>query len=413
MAEDDEPQAWKPSNKRPAGESSAESDNQEFARPGPSDVDPENRIYESAASVGSEQLNFEESDFENFGYDLATVMAANGYHPVILFGTNNSGKTSLLMSLFGVLRTESDRLQTGMKLGAPLLGLETELGRQLHANAKRLFEIGTQSFLRGEEIPATKTQLPFFIPVEFAPKGEGKPAVRFAFLESNGEWYRPLQQKGQKLSELTDLYPQLRPQIEQVVERFQGGMSFIYVAPFTQGKVYAPSDDYGDVANLESASQALVGVLKAYETARQGGGRPFDKHLMLVTKWDKRAAGALDRAKEIEEDREDLEEFFATTYMQAHAEFTSIGVREDQKALNSYCSGIMGEKGLLPLGKDEDTKHVVTGYPIRLWTWLYKNALENADPELAPVEPFPSRRGPPAFVLWLRGVLDAISGGSR
>lgn len=414
--DDREPEAWRPS-KTPAGET--ESDNadagnsstEEQVSSDEAENSPEARSQTGPAAPSppaeDPDRDSESREFESFGYDLASVMEANDYHPVILFGTTNSGKTSLLMSLFSVLRTESDRLKTGLSLCAPLLGRETNLARALHEDARHTFEIKTLAFQQGEKIPSTKLKRPFFIPVEFKPP-DGKESVKFAFLESNGEWYQTLQERGQRLNEMSELYKELQPQIQQVIERYQGGISFLYMAPYTQGSVYGEADNHGDVVNLEGASQALVGVLKEYEKTRQNGGRPYDKHLMLVTKWDKRGAGAIDRAKEIEEDREDLGNFFATKYMQAHAEFVSLNVNEGQRSLNAYCSGIMGDKGLLPLGRDEETKEVVEGYPIRLWGWLYKNALAAKDEPV--VNPFPEGPRTPGIFRWFKNVLDAISG---
>jgi hypothetical protein len=412
MAEQDEPAAWRPRAAKQndsgggATPSAAQSETEANARKSSPGTEGQSGFADGKNSF-DQAPDFSGTEFQNFGQALAASMEANDYHPVIVFGTNNAGKTSMLMSLFAIMRTESDRLQTGCKLGYPLLGLESTLGQRLHRDAKRLFEVGTQSFLKGEDIAATKTPYPFFVPVEFTPPN--RPRVKFAFLESNGEWYRPKIEKGKRIDEHDELYQPLRPQIEQVIERYQGGITFIYIAPYTQGRVYGATDEYADLANLDSASQALVGVLKAYDAKRQGGGRALDKHLILVTKWDKRASGALRRAGEIEEDRADLQEFFARTYGEAHAEFVSVAVDNSQKALNAYCSGIITDSGPIRIDRDEETKAIVDDYAIRLWRVLYKNALQGAGQD--PVEPFPLPPQPPAVVLAFRKFLDLLSGG--
>ena len=105
-------------------------------------------------------------------------MSDNHYHPVVLFGTNFSGKTSLLLSLFATINSETE-LQTGLFLCDPILGSSNELGRTLHAEARHTFEVKTQAFKEGEKIPKTNVTLPFFVPVEFRPLD--KPAIKFAF----------------------------------------------------------------------------------------------------------------------------------------------------------------------------------------------------------------------------------------
>lgn len=348
---------------------------------------------------------FSSGDLSSLGRDLANAMQEEGYHPVVLFGTNNSGKTSILMSLFATLSVEP-QLETGLSLCDPILGSRTNIAKHLHKEARHTFEIKTEAFLAGEKIPKTSTSLPFFIPVEFRPP-DGRPPVKFAFLESNGEWYRPLISDGTSLSDTEQLYPDLRKEIEDFIASYQQGMTFIYTAPVTQGEVYAQADKTFDTDEIRYASMAIRGVLKSYDSIR-ANGRGDDKHLMLVTKWDAMSAREADRAAGIEEDRDAVIEFCNRKYNQALSAFQGLNLRPEQKRINAYCAGMINKTGLISVSADEAVANIITSYPVRLWEFLYKNALETAGD--TPVSPFKAPKGPNAVNRMLTKFLDFISG---
>jgi hypothetical protein len=341
---------------------------------------------------------------DRLGAHLAHALQEGGYHPVILFGTNFSGKTSLLLSLLATLIAEP-RLATGLVLCDPILGSGSGIGRRLHDEARKLFEVMTQAFLEGENIPATRLPLPFFVPVELRPAG--KPPIRLAFLESNGEWYRPLREKGKPLVASERLFPQLRTEIEDLIASFQGGMSFLYLIPYTQGYVFAERDGMKDADEIESASLAIAGVIRAYDRIR-ANHRVNDRHLMLVTKWDAHSTRDIDRAGGLQEDRPDLDEFAGRRYGKALAAFQGMAVAPEQRSLNAYCAGLINERGLLQLRPDDDVREVVMAYPVRLWNWLYRNALMASDQPVVALFPEPPR--PPALVRLWRRLLDFVSG---
>jgi hypothetical protein len=343
-------------------------------------------------------------DVASLGPNLARALLAGGYHPVILFGTAFSGKTSLLLSLFSALISEP-RLETGLVLCDPILGSGSSLGRKLHDDAVRLFEVGTQAFIAGEQTPKTSLTLPFFIPVEVRPAG--KPVQRFAFLESSGEWYRPLGERGQRIGELERLFPKLRSEIETFIASFQGGISFVYLTPYTQSFVGSARDNSHEASEIHSASLAIKGVLEAYDRCRLNH-RLNDRHLMLVSKWDAHSTHHTDRVEGVQEDRAALHDFCVRNYAQAMTAFKGISVDPGQRQLNAYCSGIINERGLLQLQHDDDLRGVVMGYPVRLWNWLYQNALSASDERPVPLFPEPPSK-PALFKAWSR-LLDFVSG---
>lgn len=368
-------------------------------------LDPRNQSTDQSPGSSPDVSLTSFGNMASLGSDLARVMQDDGYHPVVLFGTNNSGKTSILMSLFATLASEPI-LDTGLSLCDPILGSRSDIGRQLHKEAEHTFDIKTQAFMVGEKIPKTSTPLPFFIPVEVRPP-EGRPPVRFAFLESNGEWYRPLISDGSKLSEVDKLYPDLRSEIESFIASYQNGITFIYTAPVTQGEVYSVAENAFDAKEIGYASLAIKGVLQAYDRIR-ANGRSADRHLLLLTKWDALSARSADRAAGIAEDRAEVLEFCHKRYGQALAAFQGLNLDDEQRNINAYCAGMINERGLLPLKQEDPVRGVIASYPVKLWSYLYKNALVAAGDE--PVEPFRQPPRKPALVEFFNALLDRISG---
>lgn len=346
------------------------------------------------------------ADLHRLGSHLAQAMADGGYHPVILFGTNFSGKTSLLLSLFSTIVTDPG-LQCGLSLCDPLLGGAGRVGRTLHDEADHTFSVKTQAFMEGVKIPKTNVALPFFIPVELR-SSEGPP-VRFAFLESNGEWYRPNRSATASSATGERLFPALRSELEDFIASYQGGMTFLYLLPYTQMEVYKERDQRLDADEVQSASLAIVGVLRAYDRIR-ANCRSEDRHLMLVTKWDAHSVRAADRAEAIEEDPEIVRDFCNRRYAQAIATFQGIGIDPEHRHLNAYCAGMINENGMLQLRHDDDARAVITSYPVKLWSYLYRNALTASDQPAR--SPFPAPPPQPFLIqLWNR-LLGFVSGGN-
>jgi len=355
------------------------------------------RNTQADAAPSAEELN-------RLGTNLARALQEGGYHPVVLFGTNFSGKTSLILSLFGALIAEP-KLEAGLTLCDPILGTGSGIGRLLHEDAEHTFDVKTQAFLEGESILKTSLSLPFFIPVEFRPAG--KQAVKFAFMESSGEWYRPLKDRSTEFNNVKKLYPGLRAETEEFISAYQGPITFIYLIPYTQADVYTDKDNPLDSDEIKSASLAIKGVIGSYDKIR-ATHRDEDFHLMLVTKWDAHSARDADRAEGIPEDRSALLEFCNQRYAQALAAFQGLEIDSDHRSLNAYCSGIMSTKGRLHLKPDEDVSAVVLAYPVKLWRRLYRNAL--AAEGLPAQDPFPSPPEPPFFLrIWNR-LLEFVSG---
>jgi hypothetical protein len=364
----------------------------------PPEVEEAQRPLDPPSSTGP--TNYSRNDFaassvEQAGLHLARDVEAGGYHPVILFGSAASGKTSLLLSLFSAIKIEPD-LKTGLFMGEPILDRATDYGQYIHDNAVQFFHQKTQDFIEGRAAPKTALQYPFFIPVIMKP--DGKQEQKFAFMESNGEWYRPDRST-------SELFPRLRRQIEDFIANYQGGITFIHLVPYTQQAVRSANvDRQVDAAEMLDASLAIAGALQAYDSVRLE--KQNDRHLMLVTKWDAHSPQGTSKRDVLLDASEEVGGFVREHYPQALTTLQGLGLRDTQVYMNSYCSGIMNDSGILVLKQDSELRPIVMNFPVNLWGWLYKCAREACGQ--LPVSPFPAPPKEPALLGFLRSLLNGF-----
>ncbi len=312
------------------------------------------------------------------GSRLAAALEEGGYQPVILFGNASSGKTSLLLSLFATIKTLPG-LKTNLELAPDVIKSDSEYARYSLENAERFLNLMTQQFINGQAPDATAIEVPFLIPVTFEPAG--KPPMRFVFIESNGEWYRP---------DYTDsrLFPKFRTEIEDLIRNCQRGILFLHLLPQTQLAVRGGNYDQNeDVALMNDASLAVAGALQNYRELRIVKDQDF--HLMLVTKWDSRSKD-MNMLDALDDDYDDVVEFVSLKYGQAYASYQNMSSLVREHSMNGFCAGLMNEDGILSLRPDNDLRPHVLRYPKNLWTWLYRSALLNHD--IMKTDPFPAER---------------------
>ena len=349
----------------------------------------ENKDAPPAQQVMAEAIS--PADFSaDDGFQIAAGLTSAGYHPVVLFGNANSGKTSLLLSLFSLIRTEPS-LHCGLDLGEPVLNVDSKYGRYLREQSEGFYGKKTQDFIEGRAAAKTAIEAPFFIPVVLRP--EGRPEVRLAFMESNGEWYRPDRESER-------LFPALRRQIEEFLSAYQEPVTFIHLLPYTQQATYTTgTDQYTDDSEINEASLAIVGALKAYLDVR--ANKLEDRHLMLVTKWDAHDKGEMDRVSVLG-NSDDLEQFLNDRYNQAFAYYRGMGLERDQQQLATYCAGQMRGQAVIMPRRGEELHDALIEYPVRLWKWLYRSTLEQLGEQA--MDPFPSQPRP----NWLVRLLNRL-----
>jgi hypothetical protein len=338
---------------------------------------PSARPLEDHKSFPRQQHNVSQDELVNAGSLLASQMEALGYHPVMLFGMAASGKSTLLSSLLAVLRTEFE-LEAIAVEGDPILDPQSGYGRFIKSNSEHFFGRTVQDFIDGKPPTATKLALPFFVPVIFQPKD--KPAVKLAFMESAGEWYRPDRKSDQ-------FFPVLKKEIEDFIRHFQQGISFIHLAPYTQVAVKSLHvDKSADPKEINEASLALAGAMSAYQVIRTN--KAADNHILLVTKWDAHVVQNASLPEILLDSVDAVGPFLKRNYEQAYTTFLGLSLKPQQISVANYCSGIMSGSEKQALKIDNENRPAVTSFPKELWRWLYANA--SGQSEGFRTDPFPS-----------------------
>lgn len=302
------------------------------------------------------------NEYADIGRIIAEEMDTQEYHPVIIFGSSNSGKSTFLASLFSYFQVSMAN-GIGIYLGDSLIPLNTSHGKAAFADAERFFHQQQQTFLDGEAHLQTKALRPFFIPVKVKPPK--LPEMKFAFMESSGEWYQ--------VDETTGKYfPELKEEINAILKSYQKGISFIHIAPFTQLNQSASDetlDTLDDKKLLNAANLALVGAFNSYEQLRVY--REDDDHVFLVTKWDIATKNnPIDGLSNIDEDQ--LVGFAENIYRKGYAALQNLHIHKDQRAILPYCAGIMHGRTII---KPNDVlRPIIDVFPKKLWNRLYGNA---------------------------------------
>jgi hypothetical protein len=126
---------------------------------------------------------------------VENLKAIQEFHPVLLFGTQGSGKTHVLLSLLAYAR-----YQTSM-------GVQTEFGCSSERDifpadyaaasgvaptvrfisAKKMYDDEVQTFENGLDTAGTGIRDPFFVPISLI---RGSEKTKLLFVEANGEWYQ-------------------------------------------------------------------------------------------------------------------------------------------------------------------------------------------------------------------------------
>jgi hypothetical protein len=303
---------------------------------------------------------------EKIGRLIAEKMQDHGFHPVVIFGSPYSGKSTMLQSLFGYLMTEVDQ-GVGIYLDESMIPEGTAYGRFARDSAHAFFYRGMQEFIDGKGEQKTRARAPFFIPVRIVPPN--KPEVRIAFMESDGEWYKPEKDTAR-------YYKELREEINGILLNYQRGITFLHVAPYTQLKTWTSErgSEEQNKQEIRDADSALVGALNSYESVR-----PFktdDSHMMIMTKWDARKPdgqhGTLEEALSNVSDTT-LSSALVSQYQQGFSVFNSLKVPKERKRLMRYCAGIMQEREVVP-PKTPELQAALNEYRKNLWNWIYSNA---------------------------------------
>ena len=295
------------------------------------------------------------------GGELATIFKDRGVHPVLIFGSQGSGKTALVASMFRYLM---DSAQSGasLELREDIFPVEDTRWQRQISWARDVYYKKVIDYIYSKAPPATLETEPFFIPVKLT-RTTGEEAS-FAFLEGRGEWYMPVE--GEEVP-----FQRFQGLLQGMLQQYSGPVTVIYVAPYTTGG-YSRS---GAVESSQSESMTrsdlgLLGAINEFITLRKAQFHN-DHHLFLMTKWDIRCDGIASNDFRVPSS-DIMENAIQERYRMSWSRFQKLNFPEagNNKTFSVYCSGIINEQAVLRPAQDDI--ETIDQYPRKIWDWIYK-----------------------------------------
>lgn len=287
---------------------------------------------------------------------LAQNLERTNRHPVLIFGSSGSGKSSLILSF---IRTLQASRTVDIEFGEPVLDRAHPKSAEKHSEATRFYDWQTYLMDRGE--PAHRSGLPFFVPIDVKPRNSRLPPVKFAFLDGRGEDYQPDENPE------ANLYKPLFEEIRNLLQTFSYGITIICVAP------YSISD--GHDRDTRDSNFGLLGAMRGYRELRKL--RRNDFHLFLLTKWDQRAP-PLDPQEQFDRVYPgDVDTVLQERYRQSWGDFQALpleGEAKDRRAFMQYSSGYYVDG--YPHPPPDSFVRSFEHYPRTILNWLYGNATQ-------------------------------------
>jgi hypothetical protein len=292
---------------------------------------------------------------------LVRELEEKQYHPILIFGTRASGKSSLLASLFFYLQSNPATPAIAILDDKFIVSLDMNYSNTVADAATHFFNHVINAFHSGEAAPSTRDEYPYYIPVILRPNN-GQPEVRLAFLESRGEWYA-IQHDSR------DLYPALRNEVSDVYKNFSKSISILLIAPFVIGESYSeeiPSELA--MKEMDESDAGIFGALQAYQQTREF--RHLDNYLYILTKWDQYSK-VITSPEFIRPPRGVVSNLIAERFPRSWTMFQAMQSGDAQSM--QYSAGLMS--GNIRVKKiDPNYKPILDQFPEMLWRWLYRNA---------------------------------------
>ncbi|MBP0639677.1 hypothetical protein [Cupriavidus sp. AcVe19-6a] len=290
------------------------------------------------------------------GKEMAAVFKDKGVHPVLLFGSRGSGKTSLIASLLKYMRDRPDA-DASIDLAEELFPEGDPRWTKRIGWARDVFYKKSFEFIDRQAPATTQEAQPFFVPVRVTRKNGAY--TYFAFLEGKGEWYMPDY-------EADVPFQRFRGFIQGLLQSFSSPATVLYVAPF----VSEDKDEGPSAKGLQLSDMGLLGAIGEYGTVRKAMSHQ-DRHLFLVTKWDV-CCDSIATEKFLEPEEEDIQTVLAERYQLSWTKYLNLPLSTENKSYSTYCAGVMDGRTIsAPASEDSDR---IAQFPRKLWDALYQNA---------------------------------------
>jgi len=282
---------------------------------------------------------------------LIRHLTQHDIHPVLVFGTTASGKTTALHSLLNYAeRDEHAHIEFG--LAADAFPTDYPNAKIRQEDAKAFLNASVKAFAAEQLPPATQKAYPFFVPLGVTFRKPDAPELKanLAFLEGNGEWYEK-QPSGTGYKPLPD-------EVEAIISLFTRPVSAIFVAP---------CDFRGDKDLHAYSQECLTNVMEQYRTKRVNKSR--DRLLFLVTKWD--ATHSPDDPAAHFSDATPVRILETVGAWSSWVKFRSLS-GFGQKNIMPYAAGWIRNNTIVEQGRYSE---IFNQFNRTVWDWIYGNLL--------------------------------------
>ena len=309
-------------------------------------------------AVGQDEAQTQEVRGESLGKSLS----ANGFHPVLIFGTAATGKTTFLTSMLSFFTSTPD-VGVTITLGDPIS--TTEVGLKAHESSEKLFHLQVNNYLNGLAPVQNQEAFPFFVPVELRSRRNHE-LTRIALMESSGELWSVAMKK--------NFVQELREEIIDVYINYPYPITVIMVVPYAMSEGYTGNNSSeNDKSTFRDSDIALHQTLQVYQRYRPPHIR--DNFYFVLTKWDLHTQ-VLASEEFLNPDDELVRELVRERFPRAFGHFENMA-DEDLAQCTPYSAGLIGGTKILEIPKN--LKPALDEFPYRLWRWIYANATNGRD----------------------------------
>lgn len=296
------------------------------------------------------------------GESLGRSLSANGFHPVLIFGTAATGKTTFLTSMLSFFTSTPD-VGVTITLGDPIS--TTEVGMKAHESSEKLFHLQVNNYLNGLAPVQNQESFPFFVPVELR-RRRNHELTRIALMESSGELWSVAAKK--------NFVQELREEIIDVYVNYPYPITVIMVVPYAMSEGYTGEDSSeDDKSTFRDSDIALHQTLQVYQRYRPPQIR--DSFYFVLTKWDLHTQ-ILASDEFLNPDDEVVRELVRQRFPRAFGHFENMA-DQDLAQCTPYSAGLIGGTKILEIPKN--LKPALDEFPYRLWRWIYANATNGRD----------------------------------
>jgi hypothetical protein len=313
---------------------------------------------------------------------IAARLESDRRHPVLLFGSNLAGKSTLIASLMYALSRAGLNNATGVdyNFGTSFYKYGDERAQYEREAARSFYEQAPHMLTTAEiALPSTQVDGSFFLPLDIAKTHDDDPPVRIALMDGKGEQYLPRTgTEGTRAAPLPD-------SVRNIFEQYSRGLSIIIVAPFSLGNT--------DVIDTQASDLGLEFVLHQYMETRDPARRERDSILFLLTKWDQRYSPESD-SMFLRLDGADVLKEIGERYKGSWSKFCNMGIGRNSWGRRSFMQysacRFVGDRPRI----EDELRPKFLRYHHTVLNWIYGNArlveiLSDEEPSRIPASLFP------------------------